>query len=229
MAAPHDERGPPRRRWSGSRTAAASRSSGTRAMMKSSREASRSRASALELSILMLTSTPGAAPAPPPSPAPRDRSPGRDRAKRDVAAPARAEVGEFLLRLPDLQQHRARLARQGLAKRGQTDAARQTLAKRRLEQRSISAIMREAAGCDMFTAWAAALTVPVSSIAAIQPQMREFQTASRRRRRQRLTPPPGPERPKLVFIPICRVVPHAFPGNGRAIYQLCMIAPCPSI
>ena len=58
-----------------------------------------------------------------------------DGAERDSSASAGSEIGEFLFRMGDLKQDGARLTRQRLAERGQTNAARKALAELGLEQR----------------------------------------------------------------------------------------------
>ena len=63
-----------------------------------------------------------------------DRRPG-DRAERDDAAPTCPEIGELAFGLREMQQHRARVARERMAERRETHATRQTVAQRRVEQR----------------------------------------------------------------------------------------------
>ena len=140
-----------------------------RAMMKSWREASSSRASTLLVSTWTLISMRGIALADAADRRNRqlDRRRG-DRAEEDRAALARLQVRDFAVDLAHFEQHAAGPARQRLAVGRQPDAARQPLAeRRRARMSSISAIMREAAGCEMFSTWAAALIWPCSSSATI--------------------------------------------------------------
>jgi len=83
----------------------------------------------------------------------------RDGADRDNARAPCPEIGKFLFGLRQLQQDGPGVARQSLAKRinwTPRDRRSHSLASRRA---SISAIMREAAGWDMFADCAAALTI----------------------------------------------------------------------
>ena len=58
-----------------------------------------------------------------------------DRADGDGAAPTCPEIGELAFGLREMEQHRARVARERMAERRETHATRQTVAQRRVEQR----------------------------------------------------------------------------------------------
>ena len=131
-----------------------------------------------------------------------------DGAEGDGAAPTRSEIGELALGLCEMQQHRARMARERMAERRQADAARHAVAQRRVEQRFQFGDSTRRGGLRYADGLGRGADHAGVGERRHQPQMRQFHAAARLVVDGDRPPPPDSRAADARFIVHCPLIPE---------------------